>query len=402
MPNDRGKADVIVAGHICLDIIPSFPHKVSHQLVFIPGRLTEVGDAILATGGAVSNTGQSLLRLGIQTKLMGKVGDDHFGRIILDLINELDQDLTEGMIVSKKEESSYTVVLNIPEVDRIFLHCQGTNQTYSMNDLDFEKIEEADIFHFGYPPLMKKMYENDGSELKNIFESVKKRGLFTSLDMAMPDPKGESGMVDWRKFLENAMPYVDMIFPSIEEILYMMKRHVYEDLMERDAHIPNALPTSIIQEIADELIEMGGKIIGLKLGDSGLYLRTAGKNKIAQVANYFGSNFSDWVNRELWIPCYNVNVKGTTGAGDSTIAGFIAGICHQKPVSRVLHYAVGTGAFSVEKTDATSGVPTLEEIERKIESGWNQISIGRHLQGWKFDENARLWVGPNDSMFNFV
>ena len=51
--------DVVVAGHICLDIIPTIPHE---RIEFEPGRLLQVGPAVLSTGGAVSNTGLALHR----------------------------------------------------------------------------------------------------------------------------------------------------------------------------------------------------------------------------------------------------------------------------------------------------------------------------------------------------
>ena len=45
--------DVVVAGHICLDIIPHIPDE---RLAFIPGRLFEIGPAMLSTGGGICET----------------------------------------------------------------------------------------------------------------------------------------------------------------------------------------------------------------------------------------------------------------------------------------------------------------------------------------------------------
>jgi sugar/nucleoside kinase (ribokinase family) len=396
MSKTGGKADVVVAGHICLDIIPKFPKNLAPEQVFIPGRLTEVEGAHLATGGAVSNTGQSLHRLGIPTQLMGKVGDDQFGDIILNLIQEFNPALAEGMIVSKNEESSYSVVLNLPDVDRIFLHCAGTNHTYSMSDIDFDSLKGVKLFHFGYPPIMKKMFENDGEELRLLFEVVKSNGLITSLDMAMPDPNGESGAVNWRKVLEQTLPFVDMFFPSIEEILFMLHRSEYDRLMAQGGDIPQYISVRLLGEIAEELLQMGGKMIGLKLGNAGIYFKTAGADQLAGLTSYYQGDVSDWINRELWIPCFKVNVKGTTGAGDSTIAGFIAGFLNQKSAVETLKCSVGTGAYCVEETDATSGVPDMQQLELRIQSGWPQLSIRQKLDGWTFNEEHRIWHGPHD------
>ena len=79
--------EAVVAGHICLDIIPQFEIDQGDELsaYLAPGRLTDVGPATLSTGGTVSNTGINLHRLGVHTQLMGKVGDDVLGKAILDI-----------------------------------------------------------------------------------------------------------------------------------------------------------------------------------------------------------------------------------------------------------------------------------------------------------------------------
>ena len=75
--------DAIVAGHICLDIIPDLSGSTLEQFrrTFAPGKLLQVGSAALGTGGTVSNVGLALHKLGMDVRLMGKVGDDAFGQI---------------------------------------------------------------------------------------------------------------------------------------------------------------------------------------------------------------------------------------------------------------------------------------------------------------------------------
>jgi|SRR5260221_454368 len=82
--------EVIVAGHICLDIFPVFDKQTSAGGVISPGKLVKVGPALIAVGGSVANTGLTLHRLGITTRLMGKVGDDLFGQAIQETIKSND------------------------------------------------------------------------------------------------------------------------------------------------------------------------------------------------------------------------------------------------------------------------------------------------------------------------
>jgi len=119
-------ADAIVAGHLCLDIIPEMGHLSADPLVLCrPGALHQVGRAILATGGAVSNTGIALHRLGVKTRLLGKVGNDPFGRIARDLLSAVDPALGGSVIVSDGGDTSYSLVLSPGASDRFFLHHSG-------------------------------------------------------------------------------------------------------------------------------------------------------------------------------------------------------------------------------------------------------------------------------------
>ena len=97
--------DAVAAGHICLDIIPQLP-AVDLQKLLVPGGVSEIGPALLQTGGPVSNTGRNLDRLGIRTRLMGKIGDDPFGEIVLRLIRAQDPRLAENMIVAPGETTA--------------------------------------------------------------------------------------------------------------------------------------------------------------------------------------------------------------------------------------------------------------------------------------------------------
>lgn len=83
-----------------------------------PGKLIDVGAADIHTGGAVANTGLAMQKLGIDTKLMGKIGDDALGKTILSILESYHA--AEGMIVDADATTSYSIVLAIPGIDRMF------------------------------------------------------------------------------------------------------------------------------------------------------------------------------------------------------------------------------------------------------------------------------------------
>jgi sugar/nucleoside kinase (ribokinase family) len=373
-------ARIVTAGHICLDLIPELRSGLAGALV--PGALTAIGPMHTATGGAVANVGLALHRLGIPVRLMGKVGDDLIGGAIRDILRARSGDLADGMIVAPGEPSSYTVVINPPDADRIFLHCPGTNDTFAADDIDLDRLADARLFHFGYPPLMRRTYDDGGAGLAGLFRRVRATGVPTSLDMAAVDPASTAGSVDWPALLGRVLPHVDLFLPSLDETQFMLGRS--------DA----AASAGLLDEIARRLLDLGAAVVGLKLGDEGLYLRTtpdAGRLETAGLAR-------EWVSRELLAPCFEVDVAGATGAGDCTIAGLLAATVGGAGPEDAMTVAVGVGACSCEAPDATGGIPTWAELHERIDAGWPRRtgSLAAGAAGWTRSDERGVYVGPHD------
>ena len=210
------KKKVIAAGHICLDITPVFSEKKAAQLgdILTPGKLVNVGQADVHTGGSVANTGLAMKFFGADVSLMGKIGDDPFGEMVRNVLKA--HEAEQGLLVSERESTSYTVVVAVPGIDRIFLHNPGANNTFHTEDIPQEELEKTALFHFGYPPLMKTMYENDGAELLKMMKRAKESGAATSLDFAAIEPDSKADRADWERILEKVIPYVDILVPSVD------------------------------------------------------------------------------------------------------------------------------------------------------------------------------------------
>ena len=142
-----------------------------------------------------SNTGLAMKLLGADVTLMCKLGKDAFGQMVMNLLE--DYHVNCSVICSENEATSYSVILAVPGIDRIFLHNPGANNTFMAKDISREVLEETALFHFGYPSLMRNMYRNDGEELLNVMKCAKEAGCATSLDMASVDPNSDAGIVDW-------------------------------------------------------------------------------------------------------------------------------------------------------------------------------------------------------------
>lgn len=378
--------DVVVAGNICLDIFPQVP-PVDLQTALVPGMVLEIGPAQMAAGGVLANTGRALPRLGTSTCLVGRIGDDRVGKITLELMREGALAPVDYIRVGTGEASSYTLVLSPPGADRFFMHYAGTNHLFGADDVPYHVVSGARLFHFGYPPYMERLYVQNGEELLTMFRRAKETGVLTSLDMALPDSRGASGQVNWRRVLERVLPYVDFFMPSLDELLFVLRQ---------GAPRAEAWSDALLSELAGETLAMMGQgVVLIKLGERGLYVRTS--------QHIPGLAHPTWHQRELWAPAFHPEpFVGATGAGDAAIAGFLSAILRDLPVEQALTVAAAVGTCNVEAADALSGIRSWDSTWERIHSGWARTLLEPQTPGWKWDAGQQVWIGPHDRLVGGV
>lgn len=392
--------DVIAAGHVCLDIIPKFEHEgpMTPDQVFTPGKLVSMKEAAICTGGPVSNTGIAISMLGLKVSFIARVGDDTFGKITIDKLKETAG--VEGITISSEENSSYTLAIAPPGIDRIFFHSPGTNNTFCSADIDTELCGKAKMFHLGYPPLMRKLYADDGRELIAVFKQAKEAGATTSFDMAIPDSNSEAGRVNWRNILEGLFKYIDIAVPSIEEMLFMADRPKYDRIRSEigTGDIIDVLDGSDYTELSDLFIKWGAAVVVLKSGHRGYYIRTSGKDRLEKMGAAKPGSLDEWADREIWVPAFTIDkIMSATGSGDSSIAGFITAYIRGKAPEEAGRYATALGYQNLTELDALSGIKGWEAAEEMVsDMSRDQIKFDLKDEGWSFDDSKKMWIGPND------
>lgn len=384
MPTRAAASTIVVAGHVCLDVIPAMDSRAALE----PGSLVEVGNASFAPGGAVANVGLALAKLGETPTLAGWTGGDPFGSILRERMEAVAAatgrtGLADGLGTFTGQATSYTVVISPPGQDRIFLHHPGCNDVFDPADLQPDRYPEASLLHFGYPPLMRRVYSDGGESLRRAFSRFRAARVGVSLDMAQPDPGSASGSVDWASFLARVLPEVDLFLPSWAEIRTMLP----PSLRVAADPAPEA-----VGSVADWLLDHGPAVIALKLGDDGLYLQTASAERCASVGA--GGLPPSWAGRELWSPNFEVEVRGTTGAGDATIAGLLAALRRGLDIEQALTMASATGAAAVEGLDAVGSVPDWSALAERIAAGWPRGTSP--ADGWRRANASGIRAGPRD------
>ena len=365
---------VVVAGHACLDLIPTF---IAGTGMPKPGQLTEVGSAVVSTGGAVPNTGLALHKLGFPVRLVALAGDDLFGRALGELLAVSGADIR--LKIRPEVSTSYSIVLSTPGNDRSFLHSPGANHQFMPDDITDADLHGASAFHFGYPPAMRRTFEDSGVGLARLFARASAAGMLTSLDTCFADPSGPAARADWSSIFRAVLPYVSIFCPSIDELPILLGRADGAEVLDN------------LHFIAADLIQTGAAAVAIKLGAEGLYLRTTSDPERLRRARLPAS----WKARELRSPCFMTNVVNTTGSGDCTVAGLLAAALLGYGPVEALTYANAVGAFSVEAQDATGGIRPWAEVSARVEVGWRRLAC-RPLR-WGYSTLASgAYAGPDD------
>ena len=261
------KFDVVVVGELNVDLIlnnlESFPEIGKEKLA---------KDMALTLGSSSAIFASNLSSLGAKVAFLGKIGNDYFGKLVLDKLTEKGVDVS--LIVKDSVSSTgATIVLNFAE-DRAMVTYPGAMNNLTIKDVAKESIEQAKHLHFS------SYYLQPGirNDVDKMYKLAKDLGLTTSFDMQW-DPEEK-----WQLDYEKVLPYVDIFLPNEQEILHLTKEKSIADALKKISGVSNKT--------------------AIKMGSKGSILYEKGKA----------------INKD---PFLNKNVVDAIGAGDSFNAGFI-------------------------------------------------------------------------------
>jgi len=301
--------DVACIGILVADVIAKPVDSIPNK-----GLLGLIDGISLHNGGCAMSASIDMSKIGLETALLGKIGNDSFGDFLKNSLVQNNVNI-DGLVTDNKNQTSASVVLSDSTGERTFLHYIGANGTFSKDDINWEVIENSKIVFVAGTMLMDTF---DGEHCASVLKKCKEMGKTTVLDTAW-DSKGR-----WMKLLEQCMPYIDVFLPSIEEAIELSG--------EKE-----------LGKIADVFFEKGVKQVAIKLGCKGCYLRES-KNAGGVI-----------------IPTYKVKAVDTTGAGDSFCAGFIAGLVKGMTFTDCGRFANAVGAHCVSAMGATTGIKIMKD-----------------------------------------
>ncbi len=313
-------ADVVCLGILVADVwgkpVNDWPER---------GRLSLVDEIGIGIGGCAANTGISLLKLGGDVAIMGKVGSDGFGDFVRETLGSFGAD-TSRILRDPEVGTSATMIMVDDAGERTFIHYIGANARVKPEELDMDLIGGAKVFHFAGALVMPGF---DGKPAASVFQAAKQAGVTTSLDTVWNDT------VDWLGLMSPLFPHTDLFLPGLSEA---------QKITGQDAPA----------DVAAALLDMGIGTVALKMGEAGSYVRTQ--------------------DEELTLPAFRVEAMDGTGAGDAYVAGFLRGTLEGWDLERTARFASAVGALCVTAMGTTAGVRdfngTLEFLAERDGAHW--------------------------------
>ena len=301
--------DLLVVGEINPDLIVR-----GADVTPVFGQVEKVvEDADLAIGASSVITACGAARLGLRVAFVGVVGDDLFGRFMLEAMQARDID-TRGCVIDARLKTGLGVILTRPDGDRAILTYAGSIAALRPEHIDRSLLTQARHLHASSTFLLDGLRD----ALAALLATAQAQGLTTSVDTNWdPRERWDTG---------DLLVHCDLFFPNGIEAERISGRSNTDEAI---ATLARQIPT-----------------VAVKLGHAGALARQG-----------------ELMVRQRPLP---VHVVDTVGAGDSFNAGFLYGHLHGWPLEQALQLAVACGSLSTRAAGGTAAQPTLAEALSEV------------------------------------
>lgn len=299
---------------------------------FTPHGRSQAGNEIFERnpGGAPANVLAELTKLGGKGAFIGKVGNDHFGNFLKEVLNNAGI-ISEGLKFSDDANTTLAFVHLDDKGDRNFSFYRkpGADLMLEEKDIDFKLIDDAAIFHFGS---LSMTDEPARSATFKAVEYAKQKGKLISYDPNWRPPLWRSPD-EAKQMMSMGVKYADILKVSDDEM----------ELLTGEKDLGKGSKILFEQDVTLVIVTLGAR---------GCYYRFAG-----------GTGH---------INTYDTKVVDTTGSGDAFTGAMLYNICRLgKPLShacrddieKILDFANAAGALCASKKGAIPAMPTVEEVQ---------------------------------------
>ena len=288
---------IVVVGSMSMDFV------VETKLVPAEGETVTGEKFSVLFGGKGANQAIASARLGNETTMIGCVGTDAYGEMVLD---NFKQNNVDTSCIEKMEGTTGSAHITLQNGENRIIIVEGANAKVSS-----EIVEK-------YDELLKQ------AELVILQQEIPEETVYAVIDYC-----SERGI----KTLLNPAPARTISETYIKKIDYI---------------IPNEHEFSVT---------FGGMNRGEALEKY--------SNRLIITLGSKGAIYHDG-EREVIVPAQKCSVIDTTGAGDCFVAAFSDGVLRGYSLKDCIHRACVASGIAIGKLGAQPGLPTLEELETQI------------------------------------
>lgn len=283
-------------------------------------------------GGAESNVAIGVVKLGHTAGWMSRVGDDVFGRMILDELQGQGVEISQ-VVISATEPTGLYFKDRSHIADRtVVYYRKGSAMSHiTPDDLDKGYIAQARILHISGITLA--ISETSRRAAHRAIEIAKENGVLVSFDPNYRQALWSER--DAKAAYRGIVPFADIVLTTVEEAPLLK----------------SGLKGADLDHILAELTNTGPQAVYVKLGEAGAAYRVSGS---------VGS-----------VPGVKVpQVIDSVGAGDAFAAGVLVGHLEALGPEETVRLANAMGAAAVTSLGDTDGVPLRPGIQAMLSQAY--------------------------------
>ncbi len=307
-------ADILVIGSLNADLVirvPRFP---------APGETLQGSDLVTVSGGKGANQAVATARLGASVAMLGRVGNDHFGDM---LIKNLQQNHVDTKFVQRDDSAATgTAVIVVDEHGQnSIVLSPGANGKVTRDDVKKSGTNFSDA------KIILLQHEIPFETVTYAVECAAAEKIVVILN---PAPA--------REIPNDLLAKINFIIPNETELSLLVGRKSAPSAGQPVSDL------AVVETAARLLVTQGAQTVIVTLGANG-----------ALIVNKDGVKH---------IPSFKVNVVDTTAAGDAFIGGFAIALLGGQSLEDAVQYASVCGALAVTKFGAQPSLPTADEVSK--------------------------------------
>ncbi|MFI8496253.1 ribokinase [Peribacillus butanolivorans] len=304
--------EITVVGSINVDIVAFTNHYPNRGETIFGKKM------VTLPGGKGANQAVASARLGKKVHMIGSIGTDLYGEIMIKSMKENGLNTTNVKRVQKNSTGCAIITID-HTAENTMLVVKGANDDLTVKDIQdaFSKINHSKV-------LLVQMEIPEEAVIESMIQA-RNKGMFVVLDPAPADG-----------ITERALQYADLIVPNKQET----KQLTGIDVSDLDS----------AQQAAEYFNRMGVENSIIKMGDKGSLVYENGKTE--------------------YIEAIQVTAVDTVGAGDSFAGALGSALADGADLVAAVRFANIVAALKVTKQGAQAGIPTIEKVnEFCIERG---------------------------------